>query len=318
MRRRLSKPAIFQFVLHVIAASFLASIIVVVFSQWWVFDLFSHFRIQYVLLGFLILPILLWLKRYWIALVVTVAIVFHSFSLWPYLQGSRVMASLEEPSHMTLLFANVYYEDADYDKVTSVVSTENPDVVVFAEVSHKTFDALQPLLEKSYPYSGFQEGEGAYDISYFSKEKPALDEFLYFSDDNPSIFLEYQWQGKKLSVLGTHPHSPMAAQSTKDRDEHLNAALDYAATIEGPMIVMGDFNISQFSPKFPKLLQRSGFIDTQLEFGLQPSWHASNPPILRIPIDQVVVNKDVKVYDRYVGASTGSDHLPVIVKVGVK
>lgn len=318
MRRRLSKPAIYQFVLHVIAASFLASIIVVVFSQWWVFDLFSHFRIQYVLMGFLILPLLLWLKRYWVAAVVMISIVFHSFSLWPYLQGSRVMASLEEPDHMTVLFANVYYDEPDLNKVVSVVEVENPDVIIFAEVSENSFKSLLPMLQEKYPFSEHQEGEGAYDISYFSKQQPVLDEFLYFSDENPSIYLEYEWNGEKFNILGTHPHSPMAAKSTKDRDDHLIAALDYAASIQGPMLVIGDFNISQFSPKFPKLIKRTGFIDTQIEFGLQPSWHADNPPVLRIPIDQAVVNREVTVYDRYVAASTGSDHLPVVVKVGVE
>ena len=37
------------------------------------------------------------------------------------------------------------------------------------------------------------------------KRQPVLDEFLYFSDENPSIYLEYEWNGEKFNILGTHP-----------------------------------------------------------------------------------------------------------------
>jgi endonuclease/exonuclease/phosphatase (EEP) superfamily protein YafD len=318
MRRRLSKPAIFQLILHVIAASFLASIIVVLFSQWWVFDLFSHFRIQYVLSGFLLLPALLWLKKYWVAVIATFAILFHSISLWPYLQGSRVMASLDEPPHLTVLFANIYYEEIQLNKVSQLLTQEKPDVIVFAEVDKSNYTVLKDMLKSEYAYTNFVEGEGAYDISYFSKTKPAAVTMPQFSEHNPSVHLQYDWEDKTVNIVGIHPHSPMASEATESRDKHLSAALEYAAQQAGPTLVIGDFNITQFSPKFPRLLKEYNFIDTQLEFGLQPSWHASRPPILRIPIDQAVVNDQIDVYDRYIGASTGSDHLPVIVKFGVK
>lgn len=318
MRRRLSKPAIFRFLLHLIAASFLASIFVVVFYQWWVFDLFSHFRIQYVLIGFLILPIILWLKKYWLAAIIVVAILFHSISLWPYLQGNRVMASLEEPENLTILFANVYYKNLDFEKITNVIKYEKPEIIIFAEVSEESFTTLKTMIQKEYPFSGFQDGEGAYDISYFSKSQPLMSEFLYFAEKNPSAFLRYEWNESYVTIIGIHPHSPMASQSTASRDKHLKAALEYGASIEGPVAVMGDFNISQFSPKFSHLLKEYGFIDTQLKFGLQPSWNTDTPPILRIPIDHVVVSPEVDVYDRYVGENTGSDHLPIVVKIRVQ
>lgn len=318
MRRRLSKPAISQFVLHVTAASFLASIIVVIFSQWWVFDLFSHFRIQYVLAGFLLLPIFLWLRKYWVATAILSSIIFHSFALWPYLQSSRVMASSEEPYTVTLLFANIYYKDPDFEKILTLIDHEDPDVMVFAELSEESFSILKALIGPKYVFTGFEEGKGAYDISYFSKQEPELAMALEFTQGNPSILLRYQVDGQSLSVLGIHPHSPVAAHSTEERDLHLEAALAYAASTPGPITVLGDFNISQFSPKFPKLLKKYGLVDTQLEFGLQPSWHANSLPVFRIPIDQVVVSQEVEVYDRYIGQPTGSDHLPVIVKVGVQ
>jgi endonuclease/exonuclease/phosphatase (EEP) superfamily protein YafD len=271
-----------------------------------------------VLIGFLILPGLLWLKKYWVAAVVFVAVIFHSIALWPYLQGSRVMASLEEPEHLTLMFANIYYKSPDFKKIQDILHIEDPEVVFFAELPEKDYHALKALIEKEYPYSEYEEGQDAYDISYFSKHEPETIEIPEFSENDPSIYLKYNWEGKKLNILGMHPHSPMAAEATAARDKHLNAALEYASKLGSNTIILGDFNISQFSPKFPKLLEEYGLVDTQLEFGLQPSWHADKAPIFRIPIDQVLVSKDVEVYDRYLGQPTGSDHLPVIVKIEVQ
>lgn len=316
--RRSSRPASDLFVFHIIGAGFLASVIVVLFSAWWVFDLFSHFRIQYVLAGFLILPVLLWLRKYWVAGIVTCAILFHSVALWPYLQGSRVIAGLELPPHMTILFANVYYESADLDKLSTLIKKSNPDIIIFAEVNKTNYDHINTMIGHEYPESHFEEGLGAYDISYFSKTKPDSFKILDFTEMNPSVHLKYTWNGKPLNIIGMHPHSPVAQEDTTDRDKHLTAAFTYAAELHEPMIMIGDFNISQFSPKFQRLLKNNGLIDTQLEFGLQPSWNANYLPLFRIPIDQVVVTSDIEVYDRYLGEHTGSDHLPVIVEVGLE
>lgn len=317
MSRR-SRPAIACFVYQLIAAGFLASIIVVLFSGWWVFDLFSHFRVQYVLTGFLIVPFLLWLRKYWVAGVVAMALLFHSVALWPYLQGSRVIAGPELPTHITVLFANIYYEDPDFDKITQLVQRTSPDVIILAEVPKKDYEKLASLLQTEYPVSYFEEGKGAYDMSFFSKTEPSAFQVLSFSDENPSMFAQFEQEGHFINIIGIHPHSPIASEDTRARDQHLKASLAYAAHLTDPTVVVGDFNISQFSPKFQRMLKDYGMIDTQLEFGLQPSWNADLLPLFRIPIDQVVVTENVEVYDRYIGEPTGSDHLPVIVKVGAK
>lgn len=318
MRRRLSKSAIFQFALNFTAASFLASIIVVLFYHWWVFDLFSHFRVQYVLLGFIILPVLLWLKNYWVAGIVAAAVIFHAFAIWPYLQGSTVVASESLPPSDTLMFANVYYVNSDLNKIADVVHKEKPELVVFAELNKMNYEKLKTMLQQEYPYSDFEEGEDAYDLSYFAKNKPTSVEVPEFSENDPSFVIKYTLSKKPINIIGMHPHSPLAPEATASRDKHINAALEYASQLPGATLVMGDFNLTQFSPKFPQLLKKYNFIDTQRQFGLQPSWHADRPTFFRIPIDQVLVNNKVTVYDRHLGGSTGSDHLPVIVKVAVQ
>ena len=45
-------------------------------------------------------------------------------------------------------------------------------------------------------------------------------------------------------------------------------------------------------------------------FGVQPSW-PTKPLILRIPIDHILVSKNIVTARRWIGPETGSDHLPV-------
>lgn len=318
--RRSSLPAIISYCSYAIGIGFAISILIALFPQWWLFDLFSHFRIQYVLAGFLLLPVFLWLKKYGVAAVATVAIITHSYALWPYLQANvpNMHARAKEHSKegTRILFANIYYKSLDMDAVKNLIKKNNPDVIVFAEVNEKHYGLLVTEIGKVYPYHGFKDGLGAYDISYFSKNNPEA-EAIYFTEDNPSWWLTYQQNGKKMNILGIHPHSPSSQKTSRERNAHLDAALSYAAESKNPTVVVGDFNISQFSKVFQDLLEENKLIDTQLEFGLQPSWHAQVPSLFRIPIDQVIVNDKVKVIDRYVGEYTGSDHFPVIISVSM-
>ena len=317
MKRKI-KPAILPFFLHLVAASFLASVIVVLFSQWWLFDLFTHFRIQYVLFGFLLLPVVLWLKKYVVASIVATAVLFHSVAVWPYLQSNQAIAGDVAAPHLTIMFANIYYRAPDLTKIEAVIDRHNPDTIILAELKKSDFETLQDQVSDSYPVSHFEEGYGAYDLSFFSKTEPTSFQVIQFTEDNPSYVIEYDRDGQPLEIVAIHPHSPIGFEPTKSRDEELIAAFAYAANLRQPTVVIGDFNSSQFSPKFQRLLKENRFVDTQLEFGIQPSWHAGYLPLFRIPIDQVVVNDQVKVYNRFLGEPTGSDHLPILVEVGVK
>lgn len=302
----------------VIGVGFLLSILVTFGSSWWFFDLFSHFRVQYVLAGFLVLPLYLLRKRYWWAAVIGVAIVVHTISIWPYLQTLQARAASHSASGFTIVFANIYYKSPQFDKITALVQQNQPEVIVLAELQKKDFDTLVGLIGEEYPVHEHFNGYGAYDISYLSKATPVSAKMLEFTQENPSVLLTYLVEGKELHILGIHPQSPVSAETTDLRNDHLTHAFQYVTNLEGPVVLFGDFNISQFSPVFQQFIKESGMRDTQLEFGLQPSWHAGVLPVFRIPIDQAVVSSEVLVHDRFLGDPTGSDHFPLVLKVGVE
>lgn len=317
MRKRKSSASL-STLKFLVGAGFVISLCSAVFSRWWFFDLFSHFRIQYVLAGFLLLPIFLWLKKYTVAAIIFVAIIVHSFALWPYLQSNVPDMDVQADEHVQkgtkIMFANIYYKSANFEVIQNQIKNNSPDIIILAEMNSQNYQTLASKISGVYPYHDYRDGRGAYDISYFSKSAP-IAEAMYFSESNPSWLLKYGRDGETFNILGIHPHSPISQKTTQERNEHLAAALAYASDMDGQVLVIGDFNISQFSSTFQHLIKENNLIDTQLEFGLQPSWHAQLPSMFRIPIDQVLVNDKVEVLDRYVGETTGSDHFPVFVEV---
>jgi hypothetical protein len=64
-------------------------------------------------------------------------------------------------------------------------------------------------------------------------------------------------------------------------------------------ILLGDLNVTPWSPHFRQLLQQTGL-------------PAQVPP-LRIPLDHCLVSPAFQVIERRVGPRLGSDHLPLIV-----
>ena len=82
------------------------------------------------------------------------------------------------------------------------------------------------------------------------------------------------------------------------------------------MIVIGDLNLTPWSPRFRALLDDGGLGDSRVGFGHHATWPVWFP-LLLIPIDHVLADPEIKVYRREVGPAVGSDHYPVLVELGI-
>jgi endonuclease/exonuclease/phosphatase family metal-dependent hydrolase len=88
------------------------------------------------------------------------------------------------------------------------------------------------------------------------------------------------------------------------------------------VVVLGDLNVTQFSPRWDELLEDGKLSDTRRGRGLMGSWRVQipklgwKPPLPRRPLDHVLLGDDLVVVDRRLGPDLGSDHLPVVADVG--
>jgi len=80
-----------------------------------------------------------------------------------------------------------------------------------------------------------------------------------------------------------------------------------------PAIVVGDLNATPWSNAFSGL----GHAGLLRATGLKPTWPAIGLGWMGIPIDHVLVTPHWSVMERQIGPNIGSDHLPVMVRIGL-
>lgn len=279
---------------------------------WWMFDIVSHFRVQYglVLIICVIVALLLRQKR-----ITVLAMVFAAanLSLILPLYLPQPEHQLEQLEVIRTIVANVHTANHDYDSMSSLIKKERPDLVVLIEVNQRWMDALNDI-EDLYPYIEAFPQENNFGIAVMSMIP--LDESVITKIGDslfPSVIARMTIEGRQLTVIGTHPYPPVGPGFTNVRNQQLAAVAAFAAAQSGEVILMGDMNLSSWSPYFMGMIRRGNLHDSRKGFGVQPSWHARMPGFLRIPLDHILVSDGIQVHDRRLGLYIGSDHLPVIM-----
>jgi len=287
------------------------------FSQiWWVFDLTSHFRVQYAV-GLSLLAIVFAFVCRW-KLVLTYAFIaaLNWAVIIPHCCFGRVPAA---PAKQTLrvLLLNVCTENRRFDLVEAFIQKSHPDLIVLEEVNDEWIEKLANL-RVQYPHGSQETREDNFGIALFSKLPTDKSDIVYLGEaEVPSVTAVVQFMGKTLKILGTHPIPPSGAENSQLRNQQLKSLPLLLSDCQGPVVLLGDLNTTPWSPHFRKLLRDSGLTDSARGYGWQTTWPAGLLP-LRIAIDHCLVSRDLRVIARQVGPNIGSDHLPLLVEIAVE
>ena len=282
---------------------------------WWRFELLSHFRVQY-FFGLLALTAgLLVLRRWKTAAASGAFMLLNVILIAPLFLGAT---GTEDPSSAyVLLFANVRTANRQHDRLLELVEKTQPDVIVLAEVSDRWMASLESLPE-DYKIAAAAPRWDNFGIAVLSRVPGTRAEVKYFGPSGfPSVVAQVGGGPDAFGLVGTHPAPPMREIARAERDEQMREIAEYVATMRGPKLVAGDFNMTSWAPAFGDFIAATGLRDSRRGFGVRPTWPSANP-ILRIPIDHCVVSEEIAVHDHRVGPDIGSDHRPIIVKFSVR
>ena len=280
---------------------------------WWIFDLTSHFRVQYAV-GLSFLACVFAMARK-----LKPALLFVGFALFncavvvPHGWFGRAAV---KPTGQTLrvMLINVHTENQRYDLVKACIRENNPDLVVIEEVDGRWLGQLAGLHD-AYPHSCSEPREDNFGILLLSKLLLENSEIVYLGDSEvPSVTATVKFGDKRLTLLGTHPLPPASRENTSLRDEQLSAIPKFLNGRKGSVVLLGDLNTTPWSHCFKRLLRDAGLADSSRGFGLQPSWPA-DLFLLGIPIDHCLLTPDLKVVNRRIASDVGSDHFPVVVEI---
>ena len=276
----------------------------------WFLDLFSHFRVQY-LVGLLVLGLLLFIGRRRRTAATFLAFATVNLALILPLYFGRQSRPADGTPALRAMLLNVNTRLGDAGLVRNVVSGADPDILVLEEISSRWMSDLA-WLTNSYPHSLVQPREDNFGIGIFSKVPIAESEVSYIGDaDVPSILARVNLGYANLRVVATHTPPPVGRDYSRWRNEQLDRLPDYVRS-PLPVLLLGDLNVTPWNYHFRRLLAHTGLRDSAKGYGVQPTW-PNFSPLLRIPIDHCLHSSGIIILDRRIGDSVSSDHDPVIV-----
>ncbi|WP_373531617.1 endonuclease/exonuclease/phosphatase family protein [Vampirovibrio sp.] len=314
----------------------------------WVWSLTTHFRVQYLvvqLLAFLLVSVAYWrhkkqdikngghLER-WLSLVfIGVFAGLNLVCVAPYYWPGQKPDALSPPvSTLKLMHFNLFGKtNHNTQAVLSAIQAEDPDLldmVEYTETWRKTLEK-SPVI-KRYPYR--ISGQGL--MALYSKRPLQHPRLVYAGvqkvENQANIIAQITLDKQPLTILVAHPASPMRPSHLTWLQESFAQWIQTRTKLGRHLIVVGDLNTSPWSVEFMTLTRKTGLRDSQLGYGLQPSWPMLLPffgirtepnlltQLLVVPIDHVLISEQIEVFSRHTGPFVGSDHLPVVVELGLR
>ncbi len=218
---------------------------------------------------------------------------------------------------LKILSWNIWVMNSSPEQVLDLVQNSQADVVALIEVGPDQAIVLKQL-ELRYPYCHWIPDHSSRGIAVLSRiEGTRFRSFDLAGQGMPAIEVDVPAAGNHSSfrVMAVHTRSPDLHQRTLDRNEQLQRLSDWAALPGKPGIIVGDLNITPWSPPFSRMLVQGNLEDSRSYRGNFASW-PTDLGHLAIPIDHALVTKNTTVLFRSVGTSApDSDHRPIVIIV---
>jgi endonuclease/exonuclease/phosphatase (EEP) superfamily protein YafD len=307
-------------ILVVIPAVALAAVsLAAFFGRWvWWLDVLANFRAQYVV-GLAVLGLVTLMSRWRRTGYALLAVgLVNLIIVLPLYVGSPADAAVEAQSVRVMSF-NLLSTNESYSDVIEYIEAIDPDLVFLHEASRPWEVAMESAgldYQIVRPRSDdlifgtlvLVRGDDVQAISYgFAAGSPRAVSLA---------FVPPGWN-TDLTVLGVHPLAPTDEERADLRNAQLGFAGEWASQESGAFLIVGDFNATPWSYPFRRLLANADLVNSQLGFGLQPTFSANSNLLLRVPIDHLLHSSALEVTNRQLGPALGSDHFPLIVDLQI-
>ena len=283
---------------------------------WWVFDLTTNFRLQY--LGAAgVLLLLLALRRKWLpAAALLVIAALNAWPVLPYVPHlAPAVAAPPAAARLKVLAVNVSFRQFSARRFREIVAEAAPDVLLVVEFTPHAEEVLAEF-DKVFPQQLKAPAEGPYGIALWSRF-PLQSAYTFPLGPVQGVEARVQTPAGVFTLLGAHLVSPTLPRRAEQRNEGLQMLAERRAAISGPVIVAGDFNVTPYSPYYSDWLATPRLTDSRYGRTLSASWPAILP-ILGIPIDHVAVSNEFAILSHQRLPAFGSDHWGIMAELALR
>jgi endonuclease/exonuclease/phosphatase (EEP) superfamily protein YafD len=298
-------------------------------------ELASHFKVQYLILCLLLFGVILLSHRQKMAIIISlVCLAIISTEILPWYLPQHVSQgsagnnrTIDRTVSLKVINSNVLILNRNYDKVISLIRTDKPDIAIFIEVDEAWAEKLAALKD-ILPYASDLPLSFDLGIAVFSRVPLKNVAVEYFGTDSTpsqfkraSIVADLEVEGQTISLIATHPTTPIKPRVFNSRNIQLEAIAKYIQTLKHPVVMAGDLNITMWSPYYRKFISDAGLRNAREGFGILPTWPTNKAQsrlvsriskLVAIPIDHCLVSPAIAVQNIHTGPNVDSDHLPLI------
>lgn len=303
-----------------IAAAGSALSLLAIFSKYYlVFDLISHFRIQYIVLLIPAFFLAIYARRTKPLLLICLTLAIHTYSVTMSVLPESMSIDVAENSDfidIKVLNSNLLLVNTNYEAQLESIARVEPDIIAFQEYTQEWHDVLSARLS-NYPHIVATTRQDSFGIALYSKY-PIISGGIetIVEHSTPVANVEIDLGDKLVRVMAVHPPPPVSFRKYSMRNQLMQAIAEIAANQQNAVIVMGDFNATPWTSHFTDMLADGKLRHTRGGHGLYPSWPA-NPIPFGIPIDHVLVDSHIKVLHFSTESVKGTDHLNVWSQLNV-
>jgi endonuclease/exonuclease/phosphatase (EEP) superfamily protein YafD len=208
-----------------------------------------------------------------------------------------------------------------FENVAEVIRASEADVVALQELTEPAADYLAAAFSAEYPYQAL-EPRGLTTSGTGILSRWPLEDVEIWMSAMLQMRVTVNAPDGPFAMYSAHPPPPhwfLQAFDTSARTAALNSVLERAAQETLPVVLAGDFNLTDQTTAYQRILA-AGFHDSFRDAGWGLGLTFANlsayfaplgvlPPFIRI--DYVYYSGDFVAVAASVGPSAGSDHYPV-------
>lgn len=281
---------------------------------WWI-DLMSHFRVQYLIVLFLLLILFIGFQRKKAPIIILILLfIWNAKQVFP-LYISPKLVSEKSNERISILSINLLSSNTSFKMVLELIKEKDPDILVFLELTPKWDEELRSIYQL-YPYRAKEVRVDNFGIGMLSKTKMETSVTYFENNIKPSIIGDFHHSEEAVTIIATHPVPPINSFTFELRNAQLKDLASRRASFSDNFILIGDLNTSSFSSHFKDLLAKGELRDSRNGFGIGTTWPADFYP-LRTTLDHCLVSENLNVFSQSPQRNIGSDHLPIFLEIGL-
>jgi vancomycin resistance protein VanJ len=296
----------------------IATLLAALASLHWFLELFTHFTPWYAV-GALMFALTLALLRAWRwAALAFVLAVWNTYPIANLLLQENPTTPTSATNRFTVFHFNANFENINPRTIVSHVRrSKDIDVVVLLETGD-SFDAVLADLKDLYPYQIKHLQDSPFGIALASRlpiDHGVISREASRFHPHIEAMLKLPGRAAPLVLYAIHAPPPVSGEMADWRNGMFDFVARKVATQAAlTPVVVGDFNLTPWSPHFQRFIANSGLRDARTPHRIDNTWPVTfNNATLGLAIDHTFANPSLPLVKRVIGPDLGSDHLPVTV-----